>query len=287
MPVQPVDDEHFSALLLADTNTNGAAIGPASPQLDTAHLQTLRESAAQLPLAEATLALLLRAREHARQTQQTVSDRRWRQLVTLLQVQAASRGATSVEPWDLWLLPFVLASEPLQVPGWTDFFLHAVAHTAPLALDGLERAVMAFEQQLDTERRAPPDEQDDSAGKLALARAIQRPGEESEMVRITSERAQRRYSRVHVDARVAQCGELQARLLALHAEQLALAREVLGQARAHTWLPPSWLLQIEAVHGERCGQLAMWCAQHQSTQQGFAALPLSEAAGTQPAPVNW
>ncbi|MBS3997387.1 MAG: AAA family ATPase [Hydrogenophaga sp.] len=284
VPVQPVDDEHFSALLLTDTR--GAPTDQASPQLDTAHLEALREAAPQLPLAEPTLALLLRAREHARQSQQTVSDRRWRQLVTLLQVQAASRGATSVEPWDLWLLPFVLASEPAQVPGWTNFFLHAVAHTAPLPLDGLERAVLAFEQQLDTERRAPPDVQDDSAGKLALARAIQRPCEESEMVRITSERAQRRYSRVHIDARVAQCEGLQARLLALHAEQLALAREVLGQARAHVWLPPSWLLQIESVHGERCGQLAMWCAQHQSTQQGFAALPVDASADTAaPAPV--
>ena len=165
--------------------------------------------------------------------------------------------------------------------------LHAVAHTAPLALDGLERAVLAFEQQLDIERRAPSELQDDSAGKLALARAIQRPGEESELLRITSERAMRRYSRVHIDARVAQCDELLQRLLALHAEQLALAREVLGQARAHPWLPPSWLLQIEAVHGERCGQLAIWCAQHQSTQQGFAALPVDAGADTTaPTPVH-
>jgi MoxR-like ATPase len=286
VPVQPVDDAHFTALLLADAPD--AAAAPADAMIDSQRLRALREKAAQRPLAEDTLALLQRARQQAAHTSQTVSDRRWRQLVALLQVQAASRDAPEVDPWDLWLLPYVLAADPGQVPGWTDFFLHAVAHTAPLHLDGLERAVQALESQLDTERRAPADAQDDSAGKLALARAIHRPGEESEMVRITSERVMRRYSPLHIEARVAQCDALLERLLALHAEWLEMARAVLAQARAHDWLPPSWLLQIEGVHAERCHQLASWCAQCQSTRNGFAALPVDEgASGPVPEPVRW
>lgn len=286
VPVQPVDDQHFTALLLADAPDAGDA--PADALIDPAVVEALREQAPLVPLGEAALALLLQARQHASQSGQTVSDRRWRQLVALLQLQAASRQASEVGPWDLWLLPFVLATDPAQVPGWTGFFLHGVARTAPIAVQGLERAVQAFEQQLDTERRAPPDAQDDSAGKLALARAISRPGEESEMLRITSERAQRRYSPVHIEARVAQCDQLLERLMALHGEWLAVAREVLAQARAHDWLPPSWLLQIEAVHAERCGHLASLCAQHQSTRNGFAALPVEASATAQaPAPVSW
>ncbi|MBW8314024.1 MAG: hypothetical protein K0M73_03925 [Hydrogenophaga sp.] len=137
-------------------------------------------------------------------------------------------------------------------------------------------------------RRAPPDAQDDSAGKLALARAITRPGEESEMVRFTSARAQRHYSPVHIAARVAQCDELLERLLALHDEWLAVAHAVLAEARSHDWLPPSWLLQIESAHAERCGQLAGLCAQHQSTRNGFADLPVdAEATDNAPAPVHW
>ncbi|MDO9483773.1 MAG: AAA family ATPase [Hydrogenophaga sp.] len=285
VPVQPVDDAHFTALLLADAP--GAGHTPANAQIHPNELQALRERAPQVALGETALALLLQARQHASDTGQTVSDRRWRQLVALLQLQAASRQASAVSPWDLWLLPFVLAADPVQVPGWTTLFMHAVARTAPLPLDGLERAVQAFESQLDTERRAPPDAQDDSAGKLALARAITRPGEESEMVRITSERALRRYSPVHIQARVAQCDELLNRLLALHGEWLAVAHAVLAQARAHPWLPPSWLLQIEAVHAERCSHLAGLCAQHQSTRNGFAALPVDEALTTLPAPGHW
>ena len=286
VPVQPVDDAHFTALLLADAPASGDT--PTHARINPADLKSLRERAPAVSLGDEALALLLQARQHASDTSQTVSDRRWRQLVTLLQLQAASRGANTISPWDLWLLPFVLAADPAQVPGWTTLFLHAVARTEPLPLDGLERAVQAFDAQLDTERRAPPDAQDDSAGKLALARAITRPGEESEMVRITSERALRRYSPVHIQARVAQCDELLERLLALHSEWLAVAHAVLAQARTHPWLPPSWLLQIEAVHAERCGQLVDLCAQQQSNRNGFAALPVdAEATADAPPPVRW
>lgn len=285
VPVQPVDDENFVALLQADTVDNRPV--PAEALIDLEQIQALRQQAAKLPLSEGALALLMQARQHAAWSGQTVSDRRWRQLVALLQWQAASCNATAVGEWDLWVLPYVLAADPAQVPAWTRFFLEAVALTALQPVDGLERAVMAFEQQLDTERRAPPDAQDDSAGKLALARAITRPGEESEMVRITSERALRRYGPVHIEARLAQCDALLEQLVALHNERLNQSLAVLERARAHAWLPPSWRAQIEAVHAERCGQLAVLCAQHQSTRNGFAALPVDEALTERPAPVRW
>ena len=92
---------------------------------------------------------------------------------------------------------------------------------------------------------------------------------------------------MHIQARVAQCDELLERLMTLHGEWLALAHAVLAQARAHPWLPPSWLLQIEAAHAERCSHLASLCAQHQSTRNGFAALPVDEALTDHPAPVRW
>lgn len=286
VPVQPVDDGHFAALLQTRVNTGEA---PAAEALiDRARLDALREQATHTELSESMMALLLQARQHASHTQQVVSDRRWRQLVELLKVQATSRGATEVSAWDLWLLPFVLAADPVQVPGWTDFFMNRVALTAPLPLDGLERAVMAFEQQLDIERRAPADAQDDSAGKVALAKSIAGPtAGENEMVRITSDRAQRRYSPVHIEARVAQTGELLGRLSELHAELTAAAETVLGAARAHDWLPPSWLAQIEAVHLGRCTSVALLLAQLQTTRQGFAGLPVDETTVDRPAPVTW
>ena len=286
VPVQPVDDAHFAALL--QTSVASAAAPPADALIDRPRLDALREQAAHITLGDTVLGLLLQARQHATRTGQSVSDRRWRQLVELLKLQAASRNATEVSEWDLWLLPFVLAAEPAHGPGWTDFFMHHVAQTAPLPLDGLERAVTAFEQQLDIERRAPADAQDDSAGKVALAKSIAGPtAGESEMVRITSERAQRRYSPVHIAARVAQTDELLARLQGLHVELVTMAHSVLGAARAHDWLPPSWLAQIESVHLGRCTGVASLLAQLQTTREGFAGLPVDETKVDRPAPVTW
>lgn len=286
VPVQPVDDAHFAALL--QTSFARAGAPPVEALIDRPRLEALRLQAPQTALGETVLALLLQARQHATQTGQVVSDRRWRQLVGLLQLQAASRGAAGVSDWELWLLPFVLAADPAQVPGWIEFFMHRVAQTAPLPLDGVERAVTAFEQQLDIERRAPADAQDDSAGKVALAKSMAGPtAGESEMVRITSERAQRRYSPVHIEARVAQTDELLARLEGLHSDLVTMAHTVLEAARTHDWLPPSWLAQIEAVHLGRCAGVASMLAQLQSTRAGFAGLPVDEALKDRPAPVNW
>jgi len=286
VPVQPVDDAHFAALLQT-TLPQGEV--HADARLSSASLQALRAQSCGVVLGDEVLSLLGEARERARQTQQSVSDRRWRQTAHLLQVQAASAGAAEVSAWDAWLLPFTLAADPDQVPGWTNWFLLTVAQARPLAMEGLERAAQAFEQQLDVERRAPADAQDDSAGKLALARAIAGPTNESELVRITSERAHRRYGERHVRARVAQVGEVRQRVVALQTEVHATARDVLTQARGHTWLPPSWLEQIEAIHARRCAQVDSLALQLDELQEGYASLPRLDEDRSEavPLPITW
>ncbi len=283
VPVQPVDDAHFDALLVADAGTAPSA----SLSLDDLH--AVRAAAAEVTLGDEARALLHAAREQAARNSQPVSDRRWRQLVALLRVQAASRGAASVDAWDLWLLPFVLAHDPAQVPGWTELFMLRVAEAGPLPMDGLERAVLAFEQQLDIERRAPADAQDDSAGKLALAKAIAGPeAGQNELVRITSERAHRRYSPVHIAARTRQCNELLDQLTQLLALVQATADRVLGAAADHDWLPPSWRTRIEAVHTERLQRLQTLCRALQAHRDGFATLPVDlQLPPNEPAPVAW
>jgi MoxR-like ATPase len=286
VPVQPVDDAHFAALL--QTALPAGGVHP-DAQLSAGVLSALREQATRVALGADVIALLSAARERARSTQQSVSDRRWRQTAALLQVEAASRDAAEVSVWDAWLLPLVLAAEPDQVPGWTDWFLHTVAQAEPLAIDGLERAAQAFEQQLDVERRAPADAQDDSAGKLALARAIAGPTNESELVRITSERAHRRYGALHIRARVAQVAEVQTRVVAVQAEVHATANAVLAQARSHGWLPPSWRDRIEAVHAQRRAQVDSLATRLADAHSGFSGLPRRDEDRSEaiPLPVSW
>lgn len=288
VPVQPVDDDHFAALLASAPASDNRPPPPAA-LIDLDQVRELRGRRASVALQDDVLALLQAARQHALQGEAPVSDRRWRQLVALLQLQAASRGASAVNPWDLWLLPYVLAAQPADVPGWIDFFQHRVAHTGPIDFDGLERAVQAFEQQLDTEQRAPTETQDNSAGKLALARAIADPASaHNELERITSERARRRYSPLHVASRVAQCEALLQRVQALQAELTSLASRVLAEAEAHAWLPPSWQAHIRDVHQRRCERIALCGSRAQAARDGFAALPTEQTATpATPEPVTW
>jgi MoxR-like ATPase len=286
VPVQPVDDAHFAALLQT-TLPEGTAHPDA--QVSPASLQALRMQATDVVLGADVLSLLRAARARAARNGQSVSDRRWRQTAHLLQVQAASRGAAEVSPWDAWVLPLTLAADPEQVPGWTDWFLQTVAQATELAIEGLERAAQAFEQQLDIERRAPADVQDDSAGKLALARAIAGPSNESELVRITSERAHRRYGERHVRARVAQVAEVRERVNTLQTEVHATALAVMTEAQGHAWLPPSWRLQIQAIHRRRCDQVDQLAARLDALQPGFESLPrlAEDRSEAVPLPVTW
>ena len=289
VPVQPVDDAHFAMLLQmrpsqAATTASGATLG-------VEERADLLARATEIRLDAESLALLGAARERAAGLGQTVSDRRWRQVAHLLQVEAASRGDTTVDLWDAWILSFVLAGHPRDVPGWTDWFLSTVAQADPLSIDGLERATQAFEQQLDIEQRAPADAQDDSAGKLALARAIAGPVQDSELVRIASERARRRYGALHIDSRVRQVDEVLAQARTLANDVHAVAEQVLDDARGHPWLPPSWRQRVEAAQAHRCAQIDGVCGRLQQIRQGFADLPRladsTPSAAQVPAPVTW
>ena len=285
VPVGPVRDASFPALL---------ALPARQPQvqarISTASLDPLRERAHAVVPPDDVLGLLVDMRAWCAQHAVTVSDRRWRKLLGLLQVQAASLGRDSVQAWDLWLLPYALCSRPEQVEALVLWFLHSVAQAQPLDLQWLTRAVEAFEKQLGIERTAQAVEGDDAAGKLALARAIggEGAGGEGTLVRIVSDLALRRYSAVHVAARVAQVDEALARAAAtLHSAQ-ATGRASIAAADAHIWLPPSWRVRIAVAHRANEVLAADVLARLHALRQGFGGLPLdtSGVVGEAPAPIT-
>jgi MoxR-like ATPase len=282
VPVGPVGDASFTSLLALP-----ADMGKAQPRITQPMRLQLQQRASSVTLPSNVSALLVQARAWCAAQAVTVSDRRWRKLVALLKVQAASQTRDAVSPWDLWLLPFALAATPEQTALMAQWFMHAVAQATPLDVQWLQRAVEAFEKQLDIERRAPtPD--DDGAGKLALVRSIAGPQPDNEggMLRIVSERAQRRYSQVHIDARCAQIAEALDRAQTTWGAVRGTALEVLTQASAHLWLPPSWLESIAAVHDANELLAADLVERLAQLHQAFADMPVdSQAAAQTPEPV--
>jgi MoxR-like ATPase len=279
VPVGPVGDASFGSLLALP-----ADMGQAQPRITQAMRLQLQHDADSVVLPDAVSALLVQARAWCAAQGITVSDRRWRKVVALLKVQAATRMQEAVSPWDLWLAPFALAATPEQSAQMVPWFMHTVAQAAPLDVQWLQRAVEAFEKQLDIERRAPtPD--DDGAGKLALARSIAGPQADNEvgMLRIVSERAQRRYSQVHIDARCAQVTQALDRAQTVWGSVRSTALDVLTQASAHLWLPPSWLANIAAVHHANEVLAADLVERLAQLHQAFADMPVdSQADGQTP-----
>ncbi|WP_243855501.1 AAA family ATPase [Aquabacterium sp. A08] len=285
VPVAPVDDAHFHALLLAPPPTPADAPSATGPgALHPAELDALRAQAQAVELPADVLDRLRQARQRCRDQDTPVSDRRWRQLAGLLKVQAASRGDRAVNAWDLWVLPFVLPHRPDDTAAWAATFFTDVAQAEALDTTGLQAAVDAFEGQLDIERRTPADGPDDSAGKLALAQALAGPSGDSEMLRLVSDRAHKRYSAGHVASRVAQLDGLCDQIDALCVAVSTQADAVTAAARAHPWLPPSWCAHIAAVHGQRRAQAQALQAQAHGVRAGFAALPV-DPASTEPEPI--
>jgi MoxR-like ATPase len=272
--VGPVGDASFTALLALP-----ADLSRVQPCITQEMLVQLQQRAHAVALPDSVTALLVQARAWCVAHAVTVSDRRWRKVVALLKVQAASHAQQVVSAWDLWLLPFALAASPEQSEPLVQWFMHNIAHAVPLDVQWLSRATEAFEKQLEIELRAPAND-DDGAGKLALARAIagERADNENGMLRIVSERAQRRYSQVHIDARSAQVSEALGTAQATLHSARAAAQAALHPARTHLWLPPSWLARIAALHQANALLAVDLVERLSQLQQALAAMPVDSAA---------
>lgn len=305
VPVAPVGDDAFAALLALDA----AAATPQPQSLTAAERQAVAAAAARQPLAASFVEACTLLRAWLAQRQAPLSDRRWRQYVGLARTAAASEGRAEVDELDLWLAPFVASAKPEDVPPLQAWFVSTVAQAAPQAAPWLQRAVQAFEKQLDIEQQLQDDSSglDGSAGKLALARAIgmtepaaqgadldgsnHNPAADG-MLRITSARLQasqrHHWGRCHIDARVAQVLEIETQVAA--ALQTVQAHLVQLQQRLapRLWMPAPLQAVLLSGPAQTAALLQDLLLRLAATRQGFAELPCDDGASSaEPAPVAW
>jgi MoxR-like ATPase len=275
VPVRPVGDDSFAALLRLQADPQ-----PLPPPLTPAQLQAVAAARDAVALGDDALAALADLRAHAAQQQLLVSDRRWRQLVGLMRSAAVTEGRPTIDVIDLWLAPYVVGHDADAVPrlqAWLAQRLGAVAQP----LTGLVHAVQAFERQLDVEHSLPADDGvDDSAGKLALARAIAGPEDSGGMLRMVSatleERTKRRFSPVHVATRLAQVDELAARVQAARDMAAAALQALQAQLAGRLWLPPELADAWCGAHQQTVAVADELLARLQATRGGFAALRVDD-----------
>ena len=167
-----------------------------------------------------------------------------------------------------------------------------MAQAAPQDAPWLARAADAFEMQWEIESRAQEQEGDDSAGKLALARSIGAPQAASDGAADSAEGGMRRlmsasleahlrkrYSSVHVAARVAQVDEVLAAARERHNQTAAQADALAHSLAGRLWLPPEVAAPLLQAKRHTVALLAALVVRLQETRAGFAALPVDALHG--------
>jgi MoxR-like ATPase len=315
VPVLPVGDASFTALLALQDDerpqadeagrvlagTAAPLHAPAPPAvaapaelITTAQRLALAAAAPGVTLGEDFVAGCVALRAWLARRNAPLSDRRWRQFVALARTAAAVEGRAALDLYDLWLVPYVASPRPDDVAVLDDWFIDEALESPPEAAPWLQRAVEAFEQQLKLEERAPVEEGDDAAGKMALAKAIGMTAGEapSGAQRIVSERLEaslrRRWGACHIEARVAQVAQIEAEVNAALAEVLARYRALQATLAPRVWMPLATRARISGRIEATLALLADFSARLTATRQGFAGLPVDEAApdDVAPAPVD-
>jgi len=280
VPVSPVSDASFAALLQLDDDLAPCTAAP----ITVDQLHGVTAASETVALGEVVVQALTRLRAFAAAQGLPVSDRRWRQLVGLVRVAAAAERRSETDLLDLWLVPFVLSPEVDTVPRLAAWFDEQLG-TQPQPLTWLGHAVQAFEKQLELERSLPAEALDGAAGKLALARAIAGPEDPGGLLRMVSgtleEQSRRRFSPVHVAARVAQVDEMLARVTAAR-QPVAEALQNLQHALAgRLWVPPDLGDRWRGAHRQTLDTLDTAAQRLHAVRQAFAALPVDEQVPAQ------
>jgi MoxR-like ATPase len=148
--VGPVTKEAFPSLL--------GLRGQSTPEIEdhlklTEHeLQTVQGAAEAVAVPDDVVALLCDLRDWCTSEEILVSDRRWRKIVKLLQVSAATNGRSSVSIWDCWLLQHCLWDTPDAREKVFAWYSARVGASAAMDPSRLTRIVVSFEARLKADR---------------------------------------------------------------------------------------------------------------------------------------
>ncbi|MBL8330120.1 MAG: AAA family ATPase [Rubrivivax sp.] len=290
IPVGPVSDAAFAELLRL-----GDAPAPAEASLRTQDLQAWAHEAAAVDLSDDLLAGCAALRQWLTSREIRLSDRRWRQWMDLLRMAAATEGRAQADLIDLWTAPFVASPTPQEVEPLARWFREDCLQAVPQLAPWLTRAVEAFEKQFEIESTAGAEDGDDSAGKMALARAISGAGRSEAgegLLRVVSarleDRLRRHYSPVHIAARLAQLDELLTHVALQRADNVRRHDELAARLAGRLWLPPEFSRAWLEAYRQTLDVLDALAGRLQQLRAAFASLP-QEASSNEdrPQPVQW
>lgn len=246
--VDPVSDDAFTGLLTLSGNYMPPA---ADIRLTHRDLAGVQAAAAKVRLPESMQRILLELRRYLREQNIYVSDRRWRKVVKLLQVSAATNGQTEVNAYDGWVLQHCLWSEPDQcklIRDWYDERLHVDPDFRPELLADI---VDSWQKRVDEAGRVTEPE-------------------------FASSGASTRHPRAYIDAQVRQMRE-RADEFDAHRRQLERTlAEVDRSVDGHLWVDPALKTHAKRSIAAASAAIAAQHAQLLELAARFERLPSEE-----------
>jgi MoxR-like ATPase len=148
--VGPVSKEAF-ADLLGLRGHQAPAISEQS-RLSLADLEQVRMLSERVHVPDDVVTLLTDLREWCAAEKIAVSDRRWRKIVHLLQVSAATNGRERVSVWDCWLLQHCVWNTPESREKVYAWYAARVGASAAMDPSRLSKIVVVWEARLEGDR---------------------------------------------------------------------------------------------------------------------------------------
>lgn len=275
--VAPVSDAAFTALLtLQDAHPQLPSDKAWTPEQGTA----LLARASAVRVSDEALALLTRMREFTHQAHWSVSDRRWRKLVHLMQVAAVANDRDAVSAWDCLIAPLVLPMAPEEAHKLTQWLAEQLGVWQAYDAPRFTKVIEAFEATLEQEMNARDVvTTDTSAGKMQFAGNKRNDSEVTpDSMRLDSGfLRQRLYGPEHIGTRVAQVRELQQQLTDYQAA-IAKRRVELQSLTHEMFVLPAFVPQALAVIESSKAAIAHLQARSEQLIEGYKALPRMPAA---------
>ncbi len=270
LPVAGVSGEGFPALL-DGLDTEVAAL-PAGARLCQDDLAALRAQAVAVRLPAAVSTMLIELRGYLQGRGIYVSDRRWRKIVHLLRVAAASDGRDAVSVWDGWLLQFCVAQRADQVAEVAAWYARRLGVFELLDPQRFRRVVEGFEAQLEQEQNAT-DLNYGADGKLSMFDGLVDGKRGEDALRMPAFTRRRHFGRAHVEARVGQVRALMDEVDIYLARLDGMLAELEVTVAGHLWVEPGFAVQARLQLADSRSVVVDLRQRLHGLAQGFEALP--------------
>ena len=274
--VGPVTDDGFSKLL--DLRGQARPAVDAALMLTPHDLEHIHAAALKVTVSAEVASLIKAMRKFCQDQKISVSDRRWRKALFLLQVAAHTDGRAAVSVWDGWLLQHCLWHKPEQQAEVLEWYTARIGEATVHDPGQLGKHVAAWEAKLEADRKQGPQKKDNRGQRLYLAADGKQTTESNrddnmQQVENTPVIETRHYPTRYVMERTGGVAWVREQIAAGQSALNTVAADVEQAVTSHLWLDHLFVTPAQRRIAQQRDLLASLDARAAKALSGFEALP--------------